>query len=355
MDNKSQPLALHISTASIVKVAAAVLAVWFLYQVQYVLGLVFVTVLLASAFAPAVDWLQRHRLPRVVSVLIIYLGVFLLLSLAAVLLVPLMVEEIAGISRNFPQYWDRLMAGWAGVDPRFHQTVQSALGSLEQQARESASSIFSLIRIIFGNVISFILVLVMTFYLLVQRDAVKNAAALVTPAPHRAYAVDLIDRMQHRLSLWLRSVLLLGLIIGALTLVGLRILNVRYYLVLALVAGILELIPYVGPAVAAVPAVFFGAIESPWKGLAVLVLYWVIQQLENHLIVPRVMAKVVGLNPFVTIMVILTGAKFAGFVGVLIAVPTAAAVSVWLQDIFQGRSPQSAASSSSAPPAYNSR
>lgn len=340
MDSKPQKMIIQVSTASILKVAAVVFAVWFLYQVQYVLGLLFVTVLLTSAFAPAVDWLQRHHVPRAVGALMIYLGVFLLLSFAAVLLVPLIVEEIAGISQNFPQYWDRLMAGWAGVDPRFHQTVQGALESLEQTVRNSAGNMVSLIRSVFGNVVSFIVVMVMTFYLLVQKDAVKRAVALVTLPAYRAYATDLIDRMQLRLSSWLRGVLLLGVIIGALTLVGLRILDVKYYLVLALVAGILELIPYVGPIIAAVPAVFFGTIESPWKGLAVLVLYWVIQQLENHLIVPRVMAKVIGLNPFVIIVVILTGATFAGFVGVLIAVPAAAAASVWLKDVFATAPPE---------------
>lgn len=333
MDGKPQKVMINVSTASIVKVAVAVLGVWFLYQVQYVLGLLFVTILLTTALTPAVSWLQRHRVPRAFGVLILYLAAFLLVSLAVVLLAPLVVDEIGSISRNFPVYWDRLMAGWAGVDPRFHQTVQQALQSLESNFRQSAGSVFGLISSIFGNLLSFILVLVMTFYLLVQEDALKRAVQLVTPPHRRAYVGDLIERIQQRLSLWLRGVLLLGVIIGALTMVGLRILNVRYFLVLALVAGILELIPYVGPALAAIPAVFFAVTESPWKGLAVLVLYWLIQQLENHLIVPRVMAKAVGLNPFVIIVVILTGATFAGFVGVLIAVPTAAAVTVWLKDV----------------------
>ena len=206
---------------------------------------------------------------------------------------------------------------------------------------------FNLITALFGNLVSFIIVLVLTFYLLVQEGAIKRTVLLFTPPSSRGYLSDLIDRMQLRLGHWLRGVLLLGLIVGGLTLVGLRILNVRYFLVLALVAGILELIPYVGPALAAIPAVFFGATESLWKGVAVLILYWLIQQLENHLIVPKVMAKAVGLNPLVVIVVILVGAKLAGFVGVLVAVPTTAALSVWLKDVYDA----SPLSSGNTPPA----
>ena len=206
---------------------------------------------------------------------------------------------------------------------------------------------FNLITALFGNLVSFIIVLVLTFYLLVQEGAIKRTVLLFTPPSSQGYLSDLIDRMQLRLGHWLRGVLLLGLIVGGLTLVGLRILNVRYFLVLALVAGILELIPYVGPALAAIPAVFFGATESLWKGVAVLILYWLIQQLENHLIVPKVMAKAVGLNPLVVIVVILVGAKLAGFVGVLVAVPTTAALSVWLKDVYDA----SPLSSGNTPPA----
>lgn len=352
MDASKQHVVVSLATGTIFKVVGVVAALWFLVQVREVLGMVFVALLLALTLEPAVTFLERRRLPRALGAAAIYLGLFLLVSLVVVTLAPLIAEEIGSIAANFPTYWERLASRWGGVESRFHEPIQRALESLQLTFRSAAGNIFVLIQAIFGSLVSFIVVMVLTFYLLVQEGAVKRTVLLFTPPATKRYLADLIDRMQHRLGHWLRGVLLLGLIIGGLTLVGLRILNVRYYLVLALVAGILELIPYVGPILAAIPAVFFGATESLWKGVAVLVLYWLIQQLENHLIVPKVMAKAIGLNPFVVILVILVGAKLAGFVGVLVAVPTAAAISVWLKDIYDASplGPPSASPAEKKPP-----
>lgn len=347
LEASKQHVVVSLATGTLFKVVGVVAALWFLVQVREVLGMVFVALLLGLTLEPAVTFLQRRRLPRVLGAAAIYLGLFLLVSLVVVSLVPLIAEEIGSIAANFPAYWERMASGWGGVESRFHEPIQRALESLQQTFRSAAGNIFVLIQTIFGSLVSFIVVLVLTFYLLAQEGAVKRTVLLFTPQATQSYLADLVDRMQQRLGYWLRGVLLLGLIIGSLTLVGLRILDIRYFLVLALLAGMLELIPYVGPILAAIPAVFFGATESLWKGVAVLVLYWLIQQLENHLIVPKVMAKAVGLNPLVVILVILVGAKLAGFVGVLVAVPTAAALSVWLKDIYDA----SSLGPSSAPPA----
>ncbi|TSC76327.1 MAG: hypothetical protein G01um101431_948 [Parcubacteria group bacterium Gr01-1014_31] len=347
METKPQHLVVHLATGTMFKAVGIIAAVWFFLQVSEVVGMAFVAMLMALALEPAVTFLQRKRLPRILGAAAIFLGLFLLVSLVVVSLVPLIAEEIASIATSFPSYWERMSAGWGGVESRFHEPIQQALASLQATVQASAGNVFNLITALFGNLVSFIIVLVLTFYLLVQEGAIKRTVLLFTPPSSQGYLSDLIDRMQLRLGHWLRGVLLLGLIVGGLTLVGLRILNVRYFLVLALVAGILELIPYVGPALAAIPAVFFGATESLWKGVAVLILYWLIQQLENHLIVPKVMAKAVGLNPLVVIVVILVGAKLAGFVGVLVAVPTTAALSVWLKDVYDA----SPLSSGNTPPA----
>lgn len=346
---------MHFSTTSILKVVGVLVAVGFLYLIRDIVVVVFLALLLAMALDPTVTFLQRWHIPRAVGAALIYLTIFFVLSLAVVLLIPIVVEEIGSISQNFPSYWERLTAGWGQVDPQFHQTVQGALDTLRTTFGAATGNIFGLIGFLFGNFVSFILVLVLTFYLLVQENVVKRAASAFAPERYQAYVADLISRMQLRLGAWLRGVLLLGLIVGGLVLVGLKILNVRYYLVLALVAGIFELIPYVGPVLSAIPAIFFAATDSPWKGLAVLVLYWLIQQMENHLIVPKVMQRAIGLNPVVIIISILIGAKLAEFsglsrvAGILVAVPTAAAVSVWLKDLDDRRRGRAAFPHADAP------
>ncbi|MBU4332000.1 AI-2E family transporter, partial [Patescibacteria group bacterium] len=143
--------------------------------------------------------------------------------------------------------------------------------------------------------------------------------------------------MQKKIGSWLRGQVILMIIIGILSYIGLLILGVRYALLLALFAGLMEIIPYIGPIFGAVPAVFIALTQSPIKGLLVIVLYLIIQQLENNLIVPKIMKRAVGLNPIVVILVILIGGKIAGIVGALIAVPVATAFSVMLKDFLDLR------------------
>jgi predicted PurR-regulated permease PerM len=122
-------------------------------------------------------------------------------------------------------------------------------------------------------------------------------------------------------------------IVGCLTYIGLYFLGIKYALTLALVAALLEIIPYIGPILAAIPAVILGFAQSPFLALLVILLFVVIQQLENYIIVPQVMKKTVGLNPIVIIIVMLIGAKLAGVIGIILAVPVAAAVAEFLKDI----------------------
>jgi predicted PurR-regulated permease PerM len=155
--------------------------------------------------------------------------------------------------------------------------------------------------------------------------------------------MHLIARMQEKIGRWLRGQLLLSLIIFLMTYAGLTILGVRYALVLALFAGVTELIPYIGPFIGLVPALFIALTQSPIVALGVLVLYIIIQQLENYVIVPKVMQRAVGLNPIVIIVAMLVGAKMAGILGIILAVPVATALSVAVGDLFELKRDEDAA------------
>jgi predicted PurR-regulated permease PerM len=146
--------------------------------------------------------------------------------------------------------------------------------------------------------------------------------------------MNMFVRVQDKLGLWLRAQLLLSGIIFLVTWIGLLILGVKYSLVLALIAGITEVIPFIGPIIGAIPAVLLAFLQSPIKALLVLILYLVIQQLEGNILVPKVMQKTVGLNPIVVIVVILLGAKIAGVLGALLSIPVAVAIMTIAGDWF---------------------
>jgi len=181
------------------------------------------------------------------------------------------------------------------------------------------------------------MIFVLSFYFIVEEGSFKKFIRSIVPFRHRPYVEDLVGRMQLQVGKWLRGQLLLGLIVGVVIYVGLSLMGVKYALVLALVAGILEVVPYIGPVISAIPAVLIASAQSPLLALLVVILYFLVQQLENHLLVPKIMQKVVGLNPLVIILVILVAVKLAGVLGAIVAVPAATLISVFLKDMFDER------------------
>ena len=188
--------------------------------------------------------------------------------------------------------------------------------------------IFSLL----GGFDSGLILIVVSFYLASQENGIEHFLRMITPVRDEEYVVDLWARASAKIGRWLRGQLLLGLIVGALVYLALTILGIRYALSLGLLAVILELVPIIGPILAAIPAVFLGFLSSPLLGFIVALVYVAIQQLESHLLVPVVMQRTVGLNPLVVIISLLVGAKLGGILGMFLAVPLAAAVVEFLTD-----------------------
>jgi len=329
-------ITIHISSLSIFKVLGVFLILVFAYLVWDIIVLLFVSLLFAASLTPAIDWMEGKKIPRAVGILLIYAAVLLLLSLVAVLIIPPITEQIQQLASTLPSYYERLIQSFGNfkLQSDTGQVLQQNLSSVGQTLSSYTGSVFSLVSGLFGGVVTFVTVLVLTFYFIVKKDGLKNFVQSLSPIKYQKYAVSVFLRIQDKLGLWLRGQLLLSGIIFLITLIGLLILDVRYALVLALIAGITEAIPFVGPFIGAVPAVFLAFLESPLKGIFVVILYIVVQQLENNIIVPKVMAKAVGLNPIVVIVAILLGAKLAGVLGAVLAIPVATAVMVGARDWF---------------------
>jgi predicted PurR-regulated permease PerM len=197
------------------------------------------------------------------------------------------------------------------------------------------SGLYEAVVSVFGGLVTAIGILVIAFYMTVEEDGIKNFIRAVTPVSYQPYIIHKLAQIQKRLSSWLWGQLLLMCFIGTLTGVALWILGVPYALVLGILAGLLEFIPIIGPTVAAVPAVFFAFSDyaaTPYKPFIVIVMFIVIQQVENQLLVPRVMKRAVGLNPIVVIVALLVGVKLGGFIGLVLAVPLVAIIDVFAGD-----------------------
>ena len=196
-------------------------------------------------------------------------------------------------------------------------------------------NVFLKIINIFGSLITFVSVLVIVFYLLLEVEAIKKIIQSVTPNKFQTYTTQLFVQAQNKINFWLKGQIILCLIIGILTYIGLLILGVKYALLLALIAGVFEIIPYLGPILGAIPAVFLAFTQNPFTAFLVILLYLIIQQLENSILVPKIMSKTIGLNPIIILIVFLIGGKLYGLIGALLAIPIATALSVLIKDYFE--------------------
>lgn len=328
---KQERQLIDVSTSTILRVVVIFGILAFLYIIKDILVILFLALIIVSAIHPAVNWLQRRRVPRIVGVILIYLIAIFILALIVYLVVPPLAVEIKELSKTFPDSLANISIieyenqyGFIENYPEITGNVKAFLSNLSEQLETFSSSLFNATANLFGGLVSGILVLVISFYLAVQEEGIKNFFRSILPSEHQAYVFHLWSRTELKMGKWLQGQLVLGLIVGLLTFIGLSFLGVRYSLVLAIVAALFELIPYVGPVLAAIPAILLGVSSSLALGGWVLVMYVIIQQVENHILVPKIMQRAVSLNPIIIIIAILIGAKLGGIVGIIIAVPLAA-------------------------------
>src|SRR3989344_31740 len=243
-----------ISSGTIIKSILFVLLIGALFFLKDLVLIVMTAIVIASAIEPITKWFISYKIPRVIAVLLIYVG--------------------------------------------------------------------------------FILLFLSVFYFSVQKKGIDNFLRIVTPVRYQKYILDLWNRSQTKIGLWMQGQLILAVVVGMLVYIGLTIFDIRYALLLAALAGIFELIPLFGAVLAAIPAIIIAFIDGGITlGLLITGLYLIIQQFENHLIYPLVVTKVVGVPPLLVILALIIGAQFAGFLGIILSVPIAAIIQELIKDI----------------------
>ncbi len=332
---------IDISTETILKLILIVFGVWFLYIIRDVLVVIFVAFVLSSAMAPLVDKLEKAYLPRSLVTLAIYLlffsGVFYLFSLLA----PAVSDQLKHLANNLPEY-GKVFGAW---QEKFSSLVNGGQGmpldknkfllELSNKLGDGGVTVFTRAGSFFQGFVSFIAVFSLSFYLSIQRKSVGAFLKGFIPKEYKKYAVRKMDDIQEKMGNWLLGQVALSILIGILVYIGLSILGVPYALLLAILAGILEVVPYLGPTISAVAGILVALSLGPVQALLVLGMYVVVQQLENHLVVPLVMKQAIGLNPVAIIIAILIGIKVAGPFGLILAIPLMAVLSVFISDFVQ--------------------
>lgn len=330
---------LDISTASIFRAILVVLGFVLLYLLSDVVVIVLFSIVIASAVSPFVTWFQKMGVPRIFGVLTLYFLVLAAVVVVSSLVLPSVLSELSNMSAFIPKITSQLTNSLDTVQqgaPKyfdFVSEIQNIVEVLSGYLQQFSQSALNLAIGAFGGLFSFVAIVVISFYLSVMKNGIQNFLAAIVPERYEEYITDLWRRVEIKVGLWLQGQLLLALVVGLMVFVGLTLLKVKFALVFAILAMLLEIVPIAGPVLAAIPAILMAFIQSPSLGLWVLIMWVVIQQVENHLLVPLVLGKTTGLNPVVVILAILIGAQLAGIVGALLGVPVATIIAELLDDM----------------------
>lgn len=328
-----------VSQSSIVFAVALILGLFFVYQIRQILAFFFLAFIIMVALNPVVKRFQRWGVRRLLSIALTYLLLIITISIFLAIVVPPLVSQLVNLFdflRTVPWLTDQLSI-FNGDLKAAQSELQIALpsfndvGSAIEALSAPFSVAFSIITALFSNLFLVFSIFVMAYFLLVERPLLHTKLGWITKDPLQlARAKAYIDTLEEQLGGWVRGELILMFIVGLTTFIGLSLLGVPYALPLAILAGLLELIPNIGPTISAIPAIVIAfAVNGPISGTAVLVLAILIQQIENNFLVPKVMKASAKVGSLVVILVILTGAQLAGILGALLAVPLYITLRSW--------------------------
>lgn len=310
---------------------------WFLRDIVLIL---LTAVVIASAMEPAIRFLSRRGIHRILAVILMYLLVASVFLSILLIFIPPVLDDAANFLQRLPETLSSFniteathgLLPWGSVS----EQISSAdlLRNISSTLADSTGGVFTTLSAFFGGITSLVLIIVFSFYFSVQETGVDDFLRVVTPIKEQAYVLHLWKRSQDKIGKWMQGQLMLGLIVGVLLYLGLTILGVPNALLLAVLAGLFELIPVFGQILAAIPALAIAFADGGLTALLLVAgLYLVVQQFEAHLIYPVVVKKVVGVPPLLVILALIVGAKLAGFLGILLSVPIAAAIQEFVADV----------------------
>lgn len=305
-----------ISTRTILIVLTAILVLWLLVQIGNILLAIFVSLILTLGLNSLVDWVTKQKLSRALSVTLTYIFFLGLVVGIFVLALPPMVGQLQKLVERLPAYVSSISL------PGLELVGEQFLNTLVAEISKGTGDVLKMTLTVFSNAFSVVTVLVLTFYFLLDYPNLKTRFLGLYTKESKDRVGRLANEIEEKIGGWLRGQVFLMLVVGLASFVGLSLLRIDYALSLAVIAGFLEIVPMIGPIVSFVPAAIVASAKSPLSVALVALLYILIQQLESNFVVPKVMQKVVGFSPIVTLIAIMIGGKLFGILGVLLSIPT---------------------------------
>src|SRR3989338_1092056 len=317
----------EITWVSLWRIVGMLMLASILYAALDIWIAVLLSIVISSALDPFVSWLERKNIPRIIGSLGIFIFVILTVALILYTIVPLALSELhillKNVNKGFSEFGDPALSLEA---TRIITEVNDSLGRFTNLLISGSASFVDALSKFFGGLVLTLSVFVLSFYLTIDRDGVEKLLRELSPANYEEKILEVYFRVRKKIGQWLHGQILLSLSVGLSVFLGLCLMGVKYSLVLGILAGILEIVPFVGPIVSGGLAFFIALSQSPSAGGYVFFLFLIIQQLEGNLLMPVFMRLTVSLHPALILISLLVGGRLLGFVGLIIAVPLAVTI-----------------------------
>ena len=349
--SEQPPIIFSLTNIAKVVLVALLLVVLkdFLAATSDILILFLVSMLFAAALAPTVDKLEKYKIPRGVSVGIIMLLILAMISLFVYSMIPLLSTQLLDLGSRVGIFLENLSNGTLNI-PEFLQpyvedfvkeiqgtnftaTLQSQLFNYSRELSSLAGNVFTTLISISNGLANFLIVLVLTYFMSVDEKEIDKFILRISPEKYGTYITAKTNNIKQKVGDWLRGQLILMFVVGASTYLGLILLGTDYAFTLALIAGVTEVVPVIGPWLGLIAAIPIAINQGGSMIIWVTLLYFMVQRLENNLFVPVIMKKATGLNPIAVILAMLIGNKFLGIVGIIISIPMMAILNIFVEDL----------------------
>ncbi|MCX6812800.1 MAG: AI-2E family transporter [Candidatus Berkelbacteria bacterium] len=315
---------LEISTWTIVKFFLVAIVLYLLYLVFDVVALFFVVLILTATFSPVVKSWQKH-LGRTFSIALLFIIFLIAVAAAVYIIIPPLVNQTAQLANSIPLF---LASSRFDSIRQYIPNIKNSLNSISANLGSVTTNLYTVTAGIFRTLFTIFMILVLTFYMLVDEANIKRYISSIFSDNHRGDAIDVINKVAIKVGSWFRGQMILSLTMFVVHFIGLSIIGVPYALILAIVAGLLEMIPTIGPTITAIISALVALTVSPWMALIVILWFLLAQTLDNIFLAPKIMQKAVGISPVFILLALIIGSKLTGIVGAILAVPTAATISV---------------------------
>lgn len=304
-----------------------------LFIARDILVALFLAIVISTALDPIVTWLEKRKIPRILGTLGIFIVLIFLIALLAYAIIPIALSELTTLLGSLGRYSGTI---FDFIDTSgLIESINQSLAKVTNLLLSGSTSLLEVGTKFLGGLTTTFSVFVLSFYLTVGRDGVERFLVAILPSIYEAKILDLYGRIRKKIGRWLAGQVVLSFGVGLITFLGLWLLGVKYSLILGILAGIFELVPYVGPIFSGSIAVLVGLSTSLSTAFYVLILFIIIQQLENHVLVPAVTNLTTALEPVVILISLLIGAKVFGFIGLILAVPAAVLLQELLVDWYE--------------------